>query len=137
MNKVELIDRVALIADLKKQFAAVYKDTMLRPIMDDDPFVDVLAKSEGQHLRDFLDWLEAYLMTRPTIDVQPARRGEWVKNFETSTGVVDEKCSVCRSWFERPSIRSQYNFCPNCGAKMVRPENGMERLLEVIKSETD
>lgn len=124
MHKIELIDRAAVIADLKKQFAAVYKDTMLRPIMDDDPFVDVLAKSEGRHMQLFLDGLEEYLMTRPTIDAAPVRRGEWVFNFETSAGVVDEKCSVCRSWFERPSIRSQYNFCPHCGAQMSRPENG-------------
>ena len=118
MDKVELIDRAAVITDLKKQFAAVYKDTMLRPIMDDDPFVELLAKSEGRHMQLFLDGLEEYLMTRPTIDAAPVRRGEWVKNFETSAGVVDEKCSVCGSWYERPSVRSQYNFCPNCGAQM-------------------
>lgn len=70
MDKIELIDRADVIADLKKQFAAVYKDTMLRPIMDDDPFIEVLAKSEGRHMQLFLDGLEEYLMTRPTIDAE-------------------------------------------------------------------
>ena len=79
MDKIELIDRAAVIADLKKQFAAVYKDTMLRPIMDDDPFIEVLAKSEGRHMQLFLDGLEEYLMTRPTIDATPVKRGEWVR----------------------------------------------------------
>lgn len=74
MTKLELIDRAAVIADLKTQFAAVYKDTMLRPIMDDDPFVEVLAKSEGQHMQLFLDGLEEYLNTRPAIDAVPVVR---------------------------------------------------------------
>lgn len=51
MSKVDLIDRAALIADLRAQYAAVYKDTMLRPIMDGDPFVEVLAKSEELRIR--------------------------------------------------------------------------------------
>lgn len=115
MNKIELIDRVAMIADLKTQFAAVYKNTILRPIMDDDPFVEVVAKSEGQHMRRFLDWLEAYLMTRPTIDAAPVRRGEWK---DVTDPLVDEmpsyECAVCGevgSWRPTP-------FCPNCGADM-------------------
>ena len=114
MNKVELIDRAAVIADLKKQFAAVYKDTMLRPIMDDDPFVEVLAKSEGQHMRSFLDWLEAYLMTRPIIDAAPARRGEWKK--EPYLLGWTHRCNRCGENYGMP--HGMFNFCPNCGADM-------------------
>lgn len=74
MDKVELIDRAAVIADLRAQFTAVYKDTMLRPIMDDDPFVEVLAKSEGRHMQIFLDGLEEYLKTRHAFDAVPVVR---------------------------------------------------------------
>lgn len=74
MTELELIDRAAVIADLKTQFAAVYKDTMLRPIMDDDPFVEVLAKSEARHMQLFLDGLEEYLTTRTAIDAVPVVR---------------------------------------------------------------
>lgn len=120
MDKIELIDRAEVIAELKKQFAAVYKDTMLRPIMDDDPFVEVLAKSEGQHMRSFLDWLEAYLMTRPTIDAAPVRRGEW-HVCQDVDGNEYGKCSYCggetydgdNDTFDQPP-----DFCQHCGADM-------------------
>ena len=118
MDKIELIDRGAAIADLKAQFAAVYKDTMLRPIMDDDPFVEVLAKSEGRHMQLFLDGLEEYLQTRPTIDAAPMRRGEW-KNESTFIDDVRgprfveiARCNLCGG------AGANTNFCPSCGADM-------------------
>ena len=122
MNKIELIDRAAVIADLKTQFAAVYKDTMLRPIMDDDPFIEVLAKSEGRHMQLFLDGLEKYLMTRPTIDAAPVRRGEW-KYFHKQNRAVCTQCS-----FER-DLDDDFGAavsCPNCGADMGGETHGTD-----------
>ena len=120
MDKIELIDRAAVIADLKKQFAAVYKDTMLHPIMDDDPFIEVLAKSEGQHMRSFLDWLEAYLMTRPTIDAAPVRRGEWLEVNPIFKGVY--QCSACGTYIGMTTRalteKRKDNYCSECGADM-------------------
>ena len=123
MDKIELIDRAAVIADLKKQFAAVYKDTMLRPIMDDDPFIEVLAKSEGRHMQLFLDGLEEYLMTRPTIDAAPVRRGEWVQKeiptgYFTLAGNMPWVCSACEATKSWDLTAPADNFCPNCGADM-------------------
>lgn len=53
----------------------------------------------------------------PTIDAEPVRHGKWeVKN---ECGYEDMTCSVCRrvckdyGWFA-----DEWNFCPNCGAKM-------------------
>lgn len=116
MDKIELIDRADVIADLKKQFAAVYKDTMLRPIMDDDPFVELLAKSEGRHMQLFLDGLEEYLMTRPAIDAAPVRRGEWVTDDDNNDDWAEPYCKKCGC-----SIPcGPAHFCPNCGADMRR-----------------
>ena len=143
MNKIELIDRAAVIADLKTQFAAVYKDTMLRPIMDDDPFIEVLAKSEGQHMQLFLDGLEEYLNMRPAIDAAPVRRGECeycggsqrvlyqethiAKLFLNTFGnarTIEVEANRCPPFADCPVVnvpaRSAFiiNFCPNCGADM-------------------
>lgn len=116
MNKIELIDRAALLERLEK-----YRDMPL----DNHTFRGAKIPPMLLEMRQvvFCD-VEQLLRAAPTIDSAPVRRGEWVFNFETSAGVVDEKCSVCRSWYERPSLRSPYNFCPNCGAQMSRPGNG-------------
>lgn len=71
---MRLIDADALESDLRRQLEAVYKDAMLQPIMDDDPFVMVLAKSEGKHMRMFIDGFCGYIEARPTIDAAPVRR---------------------------------------------------------------
>ena len=51
-----------------------------------------------------------------TIDAEPVRHGVWLpveleKSFGTIHGV---KCSLCG--YE--SVRKEFNYCPNCGAKM-------------------
>ena len=127
MDKIELIDRAAVIADLKKQFAAVYKDTMLRPIMDDDPFVELLAKSEGRHMQLFLDGLEEYLMTRPTIDAAPVRRGEWrYVNYQIdkTTWITGEFiCRKCGKSIPRRMGDNPPDYCQHCGADMRRADD--------------
>lgn len=34
------------------------------------------------------------------------------------------ECSVCgnQPWYEGKSFRQNYKYCPNCGAKMVEPQ---------------
>ena len=54
----------------------------------------------------------------PTADVRENVKGEWKREVLGSTGgygtTVMYQCSAC----ERMSI-SEYNYCPNCGARMV------------------
>ena len=48
-----------------------------------------------------------------TADVQPVKRGKWIKaTFDYS------QCSICGEY------RHQSNFCPNCGADMRGDDNG-------------
>ena len=46
----------------------------------------------------------------PTIEAEPVRHGEWKKRLNEST------CSECK--FIYYSNKDEWNYCPNCGAKM-------------------
>ena len=114
------IDADALVEDLRRQLKAVYRDTMLQPIFTDDPFVEVLAKSEGKHMQLFIRELCDYLTTRPTITPEPVK-GEWIKirdGYDNDLYVC-QRCAVM--------CHGSYNFCPNCGADMRKEERHEHR----------
>ena len=51
---------------------------------------------------------------------QPERpRGEWLFE-EYPDGYYHSECSVCKHWFVEDAFLKPYNFCPNCGARMVK-----------------
>lgn len=51
----------------------------------------------------------------PTADVTEVRHGKWIKYKHSKFG-NELKCSFCDySYF---TDNTEYNFCPNCGAKM-------------------
>ena len=59
----------------------------------------------------------------PTADVAPVRRGEWVSEETAVT------CTACgRSYdtdFEiKQNVIRDFDYCPNCGAKMDDDKNG-------------
>ena len=67
-----------------------------------------------------------------TADVKPVVRGKWIKhnevkvfiNGESSTGGV--MCSACGYKTHNKAhtqIGCPFNFCPNCGAEMVRGDS--------------
>jgi len=47
------------------------------------------------------------------------KTGHWIKMFLTDTSDIDGQCSEC-GFIHRfiDGHTAQYNFCPNCGAKM-------------------
>ena len=55
----------------------------------------------------------------PSEDVEPVRRGHWI-----CVGDIDEyifECSECHEIYclnDGTPKEQQYNYCPNCGAKM-------------------
>lgn len=139
------IDADAMEQDLRRQFAAIYKSAMGTPIMQDDPFVELLAKSEGRHMKLYIDGLCEYIATRPTLDVQPVRRGgceycngsgrvpyqetHSVKLCLNSFGdarTIEVEANRCPPFADCPMVnvpaRSAFiiNFCPNCGADLRR-----------------
>ena len=52
-------------------------------------------------------------------DVEPVRRGKWIKNEELSSNHVEPifLCSNCNN-FEAWGFTECYPYCPNCGARM-------------------
>ena len=46
----------------------------------------------------------------PTIEAEPVRHGRWKKRMNERT------CSLCK--FIYYSNNDEWNYCPNCGAKM-------------------
>ncbi len=61
-------------------------------------------------------------------DVRPERYGNWVieergKPRNGSTYIV-KICSVCEF---TQHILAEWNYCPNCGAKMLGKDNGNEQ----------
>ena len=60
----------------------------------------------------------------PSADVAEVKRGEWVDGGVDGVGTCGieyryNKCSVCGYEYSFPM---KYNFCPNCGARMVESE---------------
>ena len=53
------------------------------------------------------------LESRPTVDAVEVVHGRWIVENEASI-----RCSEC--CFNRASIKMPLNYCPMCGAKMVR-----------------
>ena len=79
-----------------------------------------ITNSEG-------DNLEAIVSKLPPITPQP-RKGHWI---ECMPGGAEEwcyKCSECNFWKYKKTINlSKFKFCPNCGAKMVEPQESEDK----------
>ena len=69
-----------------------------------------------------------YVMEKiPSVDVAPVVHGEWLEKgtiHDENADVIDEwqtaLCSVCNKYHTTPYSYyfTDYNFCPNCGARM-------------------
>ena len=60
------------------------------------------------------------IKTEPTADVQEVRHGKWIYDG-SDIGWANYKCSSCGECFVLESgtpQENEYNYCPNCGAKM-------------------
>lgn len=47
------------------------------------------------------------------IEAEPVKHGRWVR-----IGCDEFVCSECCAHYEYEYIKCEYNYCPNCGAKM-------------------
>lgn len=86
----------------------------------DDYISREAARDLMYHKQDALT--EYDLNSIPAADVEPVRHGEWGRIDDDWDSLSTFQCSVCgEEWcFEidedLPSLN--YNYCPNCGAKM-------------------
>ena len=63
--------------------------------------------------------VKEFLLTAPTIEAEPVRRGRWIDAHMISGGDFN-RCSECGCYIEQVYFANDYNvrYCPNCGAKM-------------------
>lgn len=70
------------------------------------------ANSVAQNRK--LSIIQRDLLTMPSADVAPVVHGLWVEHLD------EMECSVCkRQWNYCDNDTNTFNFCPNCGAKMM------------------
>ena len=68
--------------------------------------------------------------TVPSADVQPVRHGKWEERKVADKNCIDEWqtacCSVCHKYHTTPYMYyfDNYNYCPNCGARMDGDQDG-------------
>lgn len=63
----------------------------------------------------------------PSVNPQEPKTGRWIMIYLTDTSDIDGQCSECG--FIHKFIdghTTQYNYCPNCGARMVEPQESEE-----------
>lgn len=59
----------------------------------------------------------------PTIEAEPVKHGRWVHDGQRIHNGADRwHCSECNS--PATGVEIKYNFCPNCGARMLEDEDG-------------
>lgn len=66
-----------------------------------------------------------FISKLPAADVIPEKHGKW-ENKLLSKNIIIVKCSVCESEFECNFM--QYDYCPNCGARMDGNENDRAKI---------
>ena len=73
-----------------------------------------------------------HIHNMPAADVAPVRHGRWIEDERTypGPGLKNNLCSACGevagAWKEGLEPGRKWAYCPNCGAKMDRKEDGHE-----------
>ena len=60
--------------------------------------------------------------TEPTADVRENVKGEWILHIDDL--FPEESTMECNQCHEHQPVTIDDNFCPNCGAQMMRGEDG-------------
>ena len=103
-KEVRLIDANELIGDFKNDLINYQVEALCGNIHDSILISAVIEKIEDA----------------PTIDAQFAKHGQWILHTKRIVDVdikLPTECSECG--FEEFSAE-KYNFCPECGAKMLK-----------------
>ena len=87
--------------------------------VDREELIKALQYDRSQYEKGYADGLKDAEKTGKWIEC------EIVPDKESITEWQQAQCSVCGKWHTTPYLYSfdYYNFCPNCGARMVNNEN--------------
>ena len=84
-------------------------------LIDADALIKRLKEDWPQTSK--ISWAQIVAKCAPTIDAEPVKHGEW--KCMADCGVTE--CDQC-GWSIEKYV-GDYNFCPNCGAKMKKTGN--------------
>ena len=62
-----------------------------------------------------VDAMKSFIKNRPTADVAPVVHGEWIEDHDY---LKCPECGVMVKWDFTFFDIGNWNYCPNCGAKM-------------------
>lgn len=97
----EYICREAIIEDLEKKIEAG------NVALDEDVWINKGIKIAIRDIKD-----------SKTADVQPVKHGKWILEKQPDGAPYCFHCSVCDVDFRKIYIRTKYDYCPDCGARM-------------------
>lgn len=67
---------------------------------------------------DCLTAIQDTLVDIPAADVAEVKHGKWMLEREPNGKPYCYHCSVCDNDYHFIGIKTQYHYCPNCGARM-------------------
>ena len=62
-----------------------------------------------------IDLIVHHIDRQPTADVAPVRHGRWEEKMD---GFWKKKILICSNCESRNALCYEFNYCPNCGARM-------------------
>lgn len=72
-----------------------------------------------------IDEIRNKIRRMPAADVAEVVHGRWIDGAEDFTcGNHNAECSICRCYVSWDGCDEDFNYCPNCGAKMNGGSNG-------------
>lgn len=84
--------------------------------------IDAIENTDCEISADAWDELTDSIMQLPS--VEPRKKGRWIEKEVFDNSSIDEwqsaQCSACGLYHTTPYLYyfDNYNFCPNCGARM-------------------
>lgn len=96
------------------------------PIPDNATYGDVLDKMlvyvkhmkySGLRRNLCLELIEKFIDELKAEQEQEPKQGHWIPTPYELDYETDAKCSLCDAWIVDAM---SYNYCPNCGAKMIK-----------------
>lgn len=109
VNRLEALEKIAGKERGWGGVTNIQAIDQIRKIMEYDIDNGIRGSRDREALQMAIEALEG----RPDIV-----KGFWDNALDFSNGNEDIECSVCGEWFNSNSIDCDWNYCPNCGAKM-------------------
>lgn len=128
MPREEKINTLKAIIQECEEYQWQRKETLFEIIKDleQDPCSDAISRQAVKaykYHRMVYPNFEKYVDMLPPVNPQP-KTGHWIKTSLTQVSGGDFKrgfkCSHCNYVI----VTNDFNYCPNCGAKMQEIENG-------------